>query len=62
MLQETYGERPRLLPMEKHNSHGAPKEKLRARAAQLERPRDELDQRDPRPRRDLVAVLATRRT
>jgi len=29
MVQETYGQKPRLLPMEKHNSHGAPKEKMR---------------------------------
>ena len=28
MLQETYGERPRLLPADRHNSYGAPKEKL----------------------------------
>ena len=28
MLQETYGERPRLLPAERHNSYGPPKEKL----------------------------------
>ena len=28
MLQNTYGQRPRLLPFEKHNSYGAPKEKL----------------------------------
>jgi predicted dehydrogenase len=28
MLQETYGNRPRLLPMERHNSYGAPPEKL----------------------------------
>jgi hypothetical protein len=28
MLQNTYGARPRLLPVERHNSYGAPKEKL----------------------------------
>jgi len=28
MLQNTYGARPRLLPVEKHNSSGAPPEKL----------------------------------
>jgi predicted dehydrogenase len=28
MLQDTYGLRPRLLPMDRHNSYGAPKEKL----------------------------------
>jgi predicted dehydrogenase len=28
MLQQTYGARPRLLPFEKHNEYGAPKEKL----------------------------------
>ena len=28
MLQNTYGARPRLLPVEQHNAYGAPKEKL----------------------------------
>jgi predicted dehydrogenase len=28
MLQETYGSVPRLLPMDKHNSYGAPKERM----------------------------------
>ena len=28
MIQQTYGQRPRLLPFEKHNEYGAPKEKL----------------------------------
>jgi hypothetical protein len=28
MIQETYGANPRLLPMERHNSHGAPAERL----------------------------------
>jgi predicted dehydrogenase len=28
MLQDTYGERPRLLPVESHNSYGAPQERL----------------------------------
>jgi len=28
LLQQTYGQRPRLLPFEAHNSYGAPKEKL----------------------------------
>jgi hypothetical protein len=28
MLQNTYGQRPRLLPVDRHNSYGAPKEKL----------------------------------
>jgi predicted dehydrogenase len=28
MLQNTYGQRPRLLPFEAHNAYGAPKEKL----------------------------------
>jgi predicted dehydrogenase len=28
LIQNTYGQRPRLLPFEKHNSFGAPKEKL----------------------------------
>ena len=28
MLQKTYGQGPRLLPFEKHNDYGAPKEKL----------------------------------
>jgi predicted dehydrogenase len=28
MLQQTYGARPRLLPAERHNSYGAPKQKL----------------------------------
>ena len=28
MLQNTYGQSPRLLPFDKHNSYGAPKEKL----------------------------------
>jgi predicted dehydrogenase len=29
MVQETYGSRPRLLPFDRHNSYGAPKEVLR---------------------------------
>jgi len=28
MLQNTYGQRPRLLPIERHNDYGAPKEKM----------------------------------
>jgi predicted dehydrogenase len=28
MLQNTYGQRPRLLPLEKHNDYGAPKERM----------------------------------
>jgi predicted dehydrogenase len=28
MLQNTYGQRPRLLPLEKHNDYGAPREKM----------------------------------
>ncbi|HEX5217752.1 MAG TPA: Gfo/Idh/MocA family oxidoreductase [Vicinamibacterales bacterium] len=28
MLQNTYGQRPRLLPIDRHNEHGAPKEKM----------------------------------
>jgi len=28
MIQQTYGARPRLLPFEKHNDYGAPKEKM----------------------------------
>jgi hypothetical protein len=29
MLQNTYGQRPRLLPAERHNSFGAPKEQMK---------------------------------
>ena len=59
MLQNTYGGRPRLLPMDRAQLLRRAARKARARAAPVAR--DELGQRDPRPRRDLAARSPTRR-